>query len=174
MSVTASAPGGNATAIAIGIAANVFNGTITNTGTIRVLAIGSSTTTTAVGIGFTVTTAFTGTSKLFVVGTADLGTVTNDGGTLWAGVQNGTLDFGTVIDTTGAPNPILINLMGATQQGNIWGNILLSPDDNILVTNGNTIFRGMVNGSTTFVGSMTISAGGTLTLGTTGTGPSVV
>ncbi|MCH8323003.1 MAG: autotransporter domain-containing protein, partial [Proteobacteria bacterium] len=171
MSVTASAPGGNATAIAIGIAANVFNGTITNTGTIRVLAIGSSTT--AVGIGFTATTAFTTLNSVFA-GPGDLGTITNDGGTLWAGVQNGTLDFGTVIDTTGAPNPILINLMGSTQQGDIWGNILLSPDDNILVTNGNTIFRGMINGTATFVGSMTISAGGTLTLATTGTGPSVV
>ncbi len=79
-----------------------------------------------------------------------------------------------MIPSTFAPNPILINLQGSTQQGDIFGNILLSPDDNILVSNGNTIFRGFVNGPSTFTGDMTISSSGTLTLGTTATGPSVV
>ncbi|MCH7806997.1 MAG: hypothetical protein IH995_07635, partial [Proteobacteria bacterium] len=165
MNVTASASGGNALAIAVQFNSPVNNTTFTNTGTIAVLAIGS---TTATAIQYNSLSGHTQTATA-----SDLAVFTNNGGTLWAGVQNGTLDFGTVINTTNAPHPVLINLQGATQQGNIWGNILLSPDDNILVTNGNTIFRGMINGTATFVGSMTISAGGTLTLATTGTGPSV-
>lgn len=166
LNVTASAPGGSAKAI--GIAFNSSNNgvNLTNTGSINVLAIGS---TTATAVKFTTAGALLGgipVSKTHVF--------TNNGGTISAILNNnGTLSHGVAINAQHSPHvflsPIQINLEGG---GSIFGDIKLSEDDSILVRNGSTFFDGQINGtttlnqfaSTTVYGALTVASGGTLTL----------
>ena len=99
-----------------------------------------------------------------------LATITNNGGTIWAGTStNGgkTIHRGTAIDTVNAPNPVLIELKGANGDGRIFGDINISPDDAIEVTQGKTWFSGVVNGdanSNALVGSLEIANNGKFVL----------
>jgi len=153
MNVTARAPNA-AFALGIGVEADEFTGTITNKGNLHVAAIGSAPS--AIAIGFTTFSTPTG---------LGVGTVVNDGGTLWAGVStDGGITFtrGVAIDATNAPNTINVNLKGTTQDGDIYGDINVVAGDTITVSNGVTHFDGVINDTGAMVGTLAISAGGTL------------
>jgi trimeric autotransporter adhesin len=98
----------------------------------------------------------------------DVVTLNNLGGTIRARVStNGGTSFtrGTAIDTSNAPNQVIINLeAGNGTNGFIYGNIDLSADDAIRVRNGETVFDGVVNRGGPAEGSLTIQSGGTLYL----------
>jgi len=66
------------------------------------------------------------------------------------------------IDTTGAPNTINVDLKGTTQDGNVYGDINVVAGDTITVSNGVTHFDGVINDTGAMVGTLVISAGGTL------------
>ena len=118
-----------------------------------------------------------------VVSEGQVFTIANNGGTLIAreSVDGGhTFTHGVAIDTSEAPNPVEIAFSGA---GHVYGNIRLSDDDVITVSNGVTVLDGVVNPleqsnglDTTYrrpaaagpvgplVGSLTVNNGGTLFL----------
>jgi hypothetical protein len=152
MNVTAKAPG-SAFALGIGVEADEFTGTVTNKGNLHVAAIGSVAT--AIGISVAAFSTPTGLGA---------GTVVNDGGTLWAGVSSDGITFtrGVAINVTNAPNTTNINLMGTTQDGDIYGDINVVAGDTITVSNGVTHFDGVINDTGAMVGTLAISAGGTL------------
>jgi outer membrane autotransporter protein len=153
MNVTAQAPG-FAFAQGIKVVADEFTGTVTNKGNLHVAAIGA--TPSAVGIDIDAFSTPTG---------LGVGTVVNDGGTLWAGVStDGGLTFtrGVAIDVANAPNTVNVNLMGTAQDGNVYGDINVAAGDTVTVSSGKTVFDGVMNDSGALVGTLAISADGTL------------
>ena len=105
--------------------------------------------------------------------------ITNDGGIIWAGWWNGgALNRGNAINLAGvslagvpefeidpAPTPALIELKGNNGPGHIFGDIVLSDDDRIEVTEGKTYFAGTVLGDSKSDGnSLEIFNGGNLVL----------
>ena len=122
-------------------------------------------------------------------------TVTNDGGQLWAGYSTDggtTVHRGNAINTDGTPNgkaedlmnfvpapgPVVINLMDSNGGGaaSIFGNIDITPDDLVHVTDGQTNLDGIVNPDLVLEGSLTVDSHGKLILGNTNDvdGPSAV
>lgn len=101
-------------------------------------------------------------------GEGDVFTLSNLGGTISARTSetNGaTYTRGIAIDTSGAPNPAVINLEGATgRNGIIYGHIDISNADQVHVRNGETVFDGIVNQDGTPEGSLDVHSGGTLYL----------
>ena len=97
-----------------------------------------------------------------------LATITNKG-KIWAGsLHDGgkTIQWGIAIDTTEAPNPVLIQLEDPVLQvGQIFGNINISPDDTIHVLHGETILDGDINSTRDMIGSLNILSDGKLLLG---------
>ena len=96
-------------------------------------------------------------------------TITNAGGTIWAGYTlNGSpILRGNAINTEDAPNPVVIELQGGARgnAGHIFGDIYISPDDAIEVTNGETFLEGNVYvGEAQVGGSLDIFDGGKLVL----------
>ncbi len=153
MNVTAQAPG-FAFAQGIKIEADEFTGTVTNKGNLHVAAIGATPIATAIDIDFFSTPTGLG-----------VGTVVNDGGTLWAGVStDGGMTFtrGVAIDVANAPNTVNVNLMGTAQDGNVYGDINVAAGDTVTVSSGRTVFDGVMNDSGALVGTLAISADGTL------------
>ena len=140
---TAIAAGNTASASAVGIwdpsAINFVD--IVNTGVIRAFAqaTGSFATANAFGIALTSTVAAAG-----VLG--DFGVITNNSGTIFAGeVVNGSpILRGDAIFTVNTPNPTLIQLEGGDGPGHIFGNIQISPNDEVDVFNGKTFFDGIL------------------------------
>ena len=151
LNVIANAPG-SAYALGIGVRADEFTGTITNKGTIHVAAIGLFPSAT----GIAVTTYNTPTGL-------GVGTVVNDGGTMWVGVSNDGITFfrGDAMYLRNAPNTINVDLKG---NGDIYGNIDLAAGDTVTVSGGKTKFDGLVNDNLALVGTVAISADGTLEL----------
>ena len=123
-------------------------------------------------------------------------TIHNDGGTIWAGYSaTGQASLaedaapavlqGNAIFTEGAPNQVLIQLTGnnsashadgiaAVEDGYIFGNIDISDDDVIVVSDGKTWFDGIINPDFDFEGSLEIVDGGNLLLLNGAYGPSSV
>ena len=88
----------------------------------------------------------------------------NNSGTIIAqeDVDNdGVFEFGAAINTNAAPNAVNINLLGG---GTIYGNIEISDDDAITVSDGETSFEGIVNSDMALEGSLVIAPDGTLYL----------
>jgi len=110
---------------------------------------------------------------IFVTGTGDGSTkITNDSGTIWAGWSTGgAYNRGNAINVGGlggfdpAPNAALIALKGNDGPGHLYGDIMLSDDDRIEVTQGKTYFDGVVLGDSDADGnSLDIFDGGNLVL----------
>ena len=185
MSVTANAAGasvGFASAFGIAVAANQFSpptvlatALISNTGSLFVRAIVGSTGGSAKASGIVVSANGAPTG----VGT---GHIVNNSGTIYAGISfDGGASFlrGTAINTFFAPNAMQIDWMGSAHgTGHIYGNVFISTDDTITVSDGKTCFNGVINdpslvipnspfpGTTLAspVGVLSIVAGGTLVM----------
>jgi hypothetical protein len=139
-SATASGAANSAQAFGVVELFNINTGQIVNTGLINAYAQASRAN--AFGIIIDDNSAPAG-------GPDDLATITNDGGTIWAGLSRdggATVQRGGAIDTVRAPNPVLIELKGTERAGHIFGYIALSEDDRIEVTQGKTFFDGTING----------------------------
>jgi uncharacterized protein with beta-barrel porin domain len=150
ITVSAKANGGKAVADGINLEVDHYTGAIVNTGTIHVVANG----TTAVADDIVITD--------FPVPPSGTGSIENNGGTLYAGVSDGgAVTRDNAIDLSAAPNPVTIGLNGGT----IYGNVVESAGGNaITVGSGNTLFDGVINPSKAKLGTLTIAAGGTLEL----------
>lgn len=145
----------------------VNTATLTNTGRIEVMAQTNGLPAFANGIIIDdyapspVVPAEGDTFTLNNTGGAIIARKSTDGGTTW--------QRGTAINTSNAPNQAVINLTanGSVSNGYVYGNVLLSGDDAINVSNGETKFDGVVNPGVeagTGTGSLTIASGGTLYL----------
>ena len=125
-------------------------------------------------------------------------TIHNDGGTIWAGyVSTGQpvlsvvegaelipyVNRGHAIYTLDAPNQVLISLTGnnssshdddlaPVEDGYIFGNIQISDDDAIVVSDGKTWFDGIINDEVPYLGSLDIVDDGNLLLLYRNNGPS--
>ena len=146
LNVVASASGGAASsAYATGIRTNsgVNNLTITNSGSINVDAI-TANGGVANAYGIRVTSNGTTTPAA-----GDHTTINNSGDIIVRVSTDGGTTFqrGEAIDVSDAPNRTVINLMGnGTAAANIYGNIELRSDaDTINVTDGETLFNGVIN-----------------------------
>ena len=104
---------------------------------------------------------------------APVTTITNAGGTIWAGWStNGgqTIYRGDAINTYDAPNAVVINLQGGANgnAGHIYGDIYMSDEQPtaIEVTNGTTFFEGTISSGLVgeLNGSLNIDQGGKLVL----------
>jgi uncharacterized protein with beta-barrel porin domain len=152
--VSAVAPAGHAahaTAIAMGFSSSTSapgdlpGGTVANNGKLWV--------------GHTTSPANPGQHSVALVN----GTIINDGGTLVAEQTiGGVTTRGTAITVLGAPNPINILLKGTNADGHIYGDIEVRNGDTVTVSNGKTLFDGIVNDPADKVSALSISAGGTL------------
>ena len=157
---------------------------IVNKGSIVAYAEGPDAMATGIGIAGTTPVAFkTNTSGKTVV--------INNGGSIWAGYSTDggkTVYRGNAINTAdvprpfgsvtllppqlvqGAPNPVLIELKNGgdySDPASIFGNIKITPDDTVMVTNGATRLDGIVNPDKNLDGTLKISGGGKLILGNT-------
>jgi uncharacterized protein with beta-barrel porin domain len=176
LDVAASASAANtqsATATGILIASDVNTATVTNTGLIDVRAITNGGFSDAVGIRLD---ALGG--GLLAPAIGDTAFIVNDGGTIRAmeSVDGGlTFQRGTAIDVQNAPNAVEIDLKGTSADGFIYGDIEISADDSIVVSNGETRFLGTINSDLVKEGSLNIVTGGTFFMDndpTAGQGPS--
>ena len=144
---TAIASGTVGTAHAIGINdPSAYNdGNIVNTGLIHAFAQANGTFMGAGATGILVSGNEEETQEIV----PPVMTITNAGGTIWAGYTlNGSpIQRGYAINTEDAPNPVVIELQGGARgnAGHIFGDIYISPDDSIEVTNGETFLDGDVN-----------------------------
>ncbi len=152
--VSAFAKGTSASANAVGIldpsAGN--NGHITNIGSIRAYAQGSEAHATDIKV------AASGAGPA-----SDRTIITNDG-SLWAGISTDdghTVKWGNAIDVSGAPNPVIVQLLD-TAPSHIFGNILIGSTDSIVVSGGETIFDGLINPGGPGMGTLDIAATGKL------------
>jgi len=163
LEVSAAAAGGTldtATAVGILMESGVNTTTLNNTGTISASAQTTGGTSQASGV-------LVEDYGVIVPGAGDTFTLNNDGGTIIAreSVDGGlTWTRGLAIDTSLAPNNSVINLMGATGDGYIYGNIDISSVDTINVSAGETVFDGIVNPGGELEGTLNILSGGTLFL----------
>ncbi|MFO1123800.1 MAG: autotransporter domain-containing protein [Hyphomicrobiales bacterium] len=138
---------GSAFATGVTIDGTEFTGTFTNTGSITAEASGL----TSWATGIRITGGGAGTEP---------GTIVNDGGTIAATYDTGKgAQRGVAIDTLNASSPIDIQLKGSVADGQIVGNLELSSDDTVEVTDGNTRVTGNINN-----GSLTVGSGGALWL----------
>ncbi len=143
--------------------------TVTNSGTISVLAVndGATVTATAATTAASPYIPVAATGILFAGGgaTPATGTATiNNSGTIIAMTDlenDGVFELGNAINVQDAPNAVAINLLGG---GDIYGNIEMSADDAITVSDGETSFEGWVNPDQVLEGSLAIAADGTLFL----------
>lgn len=133
----------SATATGIRMESGTNNMTVVNTGTISVDAV-------TAGNGVTQATGIiaedNGTGIAPAAGS--LLTITNDGGDIIVreSVDGGaTWRRGMAIDVAAAPNPTVINLLGTTGDGYIYGNIDVQTGDLIAVESGTTYFDGIIN-----------------------------
>ena len=120
----------------------VGNTSITNTGTINVDAVtAKGGPATAYGIRVESDGTATPAGAGDIVITNNGGTIrvrqSTDGGTTW--------QRGMAIDVSAAPNNSVINLLGGSAGGNIYGDIAVQAGDTINVQNGKTVFDGIVN-----------------------------
>ena len=87
-------------------------------------------------------------------------------GDIWAGISTdggNTILRGNAINTQYAYNPVTI-LLENNSPANIFGNIEISDDDQIIVQNGTTNFDGVINPDMMLEGSLTIRSKGTLVM----------
>ena len=87
-------------------------------------------------------------------------------GDIWAGISTdggNTVLRGNAINTQYAYNPVTI-LLENDSPANIFGNIEISDDDQIIVQNGKTKFDGVINPDMMLEGSLTIRSKGTLVM----------
>ena len=130
---------GDATAVGVSIVADANGSTFTNTGIIEAYAEESGT---AYATGLYVGAANDG---FF---TQSPGTILNNGGTVLAtfSADGGvTTSLGNAINAQNAVANQVISLQGETRDGYLLGNILLNATGEIQVTNGETVFDGIVN-----------------------------
>ncbi len=161
MSVVAKAAAGTATASAssadaagIALLGGPNNMTVNNTGSLAVTAtVANGGTVEADGI---IAFGFPATGT-----TSNVLTINNSGSiTAWESVDGGgTFQWGNAINVQFAPNAVDINLLG---DGSILGNIEMSADDAITVSDGETSFEGIINPDLVKEGSLTIASDGTL------------
>lgn len=155
---------------------------IINTGDITAYAEGPSAMATAIAVFGTTTSSSSAITA--VAPTTGPAVVTNDGGTIWAGYSTDggkTVLRGNAINTEGAtvqsafgtttfaaaPNGVLIELMSGDDPASIFGNIDITGDDMIQVTEGWTRLDGIINPDMTLEGSLEIFSQGKLTLANT-------
>jgi outer membrane autotransporter protein len=87
-------------------------------------------------------------------------------GDIWAGISidgGQTVLRGNAIMTENAPNPVSI-LLENDDPANIFGNIDIGPDDQIIVQNGHTKFDGIINPDLVLEGNLTIRSDGKFSL----------
>ena len=128
--------GGNFGILAVGPLVDV-----TNTGLVHAFAQGADASATGIGVIAAETT------------------ITNSGGTIWAGISTdggSTIQRGLAIDTVNSAG--LVQLQGT---GHIYGDINLASGNTIEVTEGKTFFEGTINGAD---GNLDIFNGGKLVL----------
>ena len=141
---------------AIGIHASVddLQATLVNSGLISV-ALNSFAGGNATGVKF----------DNFSGGGTGTATFRNDGGRIRAVVNTGGLPIrANAIETEGAAYNVLVELQGNAMDGDIFGNIEIAAGDMIEVSNGLTLFDGMVNPDTLREGTLDIFGSGTLML----------
>ena len=159
--VASGASGATAVATGIELGAGSSDFELTNSGSIIVSAEVNSGFSEAVAIRVTDngTTAFDPSAEIII--TNDGGTIiarrSEDGGETWL--------RGTAIDTSSAPNPSVIDLLG---DGSIFGHIDLAAGDTINVAGGETWFDGVINpecqSGGCLEGTLNIGSGGALFL----------
>ena len=159
--------GGNAQAIGVRIQADDNQSTFTNTGLIDAYAQSS-------GNAFA-TGIYVGTDTRGFHGSTAAGSIVNNGGTIVAVANTGGADFlGNAINAVNATSGQVISLMGEARDGYLLGDIMINSTGSIEVTNGETIFDGVVNRSGP-TGAMSIFDGGTFRVGNNADfGPSFV
>ncbi len=138
----ATTPGSSAVATGINVFSGVNNMTISNSGTIMVTAVTNGGNAEAEGI-------YVQSNGTATPGALDVTTINNSGDIIARFSTDGGTTFhrGEAIDMAEEPNRSVINLMGAAAgPAHIYGNIELASDlDTINVTDGETIFNGVVN-----------------------------
>ncbi len=168
----------DARAIGISMNADVNNLTVTNTGQIRAYAhiddSGISATGTVAATGIYAGVYNTNPSAAYFSPSSDLLTIVNNGGTIFAGLDTGSSDTVVrgnainVADITDTDQGVEIDLKGTTNDGNIYGNILIPDHAIINVSDGRTRFNGMLGGvggfnttnPATYPGTLDIMDGG--------------
>jgi len=127
-----------ATATGIAVNSGINDLTITNSGTISVDAITSNG---APSLAYGIHVL--GTGGGVAPAADDVLTINNSGDIIARFSTDGGTTFhrATAIDVTEAPNPTVINLLG----GNITGDINVQDGDAINVTDGETVFNGVIN-----------------------------
>jgi len=148
--ITVAVSGQNAKAAGINIDTDSFTGSLANSGSIAATASGKGATATGVLVDADSIGSGTG--------------FTNSGGSISA-IANGA--WGSAIDVSGAPETFGLALNGGTITGNIVEN---AAGNAITIGSGNLVLNGLINPSKSKVGSLTVGANGTLTLGMTGLG----
>ncbi len=176
IAANAVAAGVEGSAEAVGIASRSFASSlyITNRGLVSAYAEGP----TAMATGILIdTSTSTATDLPLMPVPAPVATIENHGD-IWAGISTDggqTVLRGNAIMTENAPNPVTI-LLENDDPANIFGNIDIGPDDQIIVQNGHTKFDGIINPDLVLEGNLTIRSDGKLSLlnDNPGEGPSKV
>ena len=165
IAASATATSANGFASAVGIAAeSSANGMLVlNKGLIAAYADGKEAM--ATGIRIAGPTFFTTSGPPGAPPPMAVATIENHGD-IWAGISNDggdTVLRGNAINTQDAPNAVTI-LLENDDPANIFGNIDISADDQIIVQNGTTNFDGVVNPDMVLEGGLTIDSKGKLVM----------